>query len=104
VPGPDPSRPWDHDMPSVCPQCGAHHEAMANTVNNDAPSNGDVNLCVVCKGISIFDDSVPTKLRYPTDDELTEINKDPRIQDLRSKMKVVDILLGPPKGDYFPDR
>jgi hypothetical protein len=76
---------------------------MSNTTDDEAPHDGAVNLCIVCKGISVYDSNVPTKLRFPTDEELVEINADPEISRVRAAMHAVDKLHGPLKGDYFPD-
>jgi hypothetical protein len=92
----------DFDIPSVCPQCRAHHDAMAATTGQDGPSDGDVNMCVVCRGISVYDSSIPTKLRFPTDEELEAFSADPRLQELRAAMEIVD-RMNPLKGDYFPE-
>ena len=103
MPRPDDAAPWDHDIPSVCPVCRAHHEAMANTMDDRAPTDGDVNLCIVCHGISVYDSKVPTKLRFPTDEELVEIKADPHIAKVLRAMKITEIMIGKPRGDYFPD-
>jgi hypothetical protein len=99
-----PSRPWDYDILSICPICRAHHDGMANAMDERGPQNGDVNVCIVCKGISVYDTSVPTKLRFPTDEELEVFNADPRLNAIRAAMEVVEEHLGPPPGDYWPDR
>lgn len=90
----------DYDLPSICPQCLAHHEAAANTSGGGMPTDGDVTVCIVCRGIAVYDFSLPGKLRFPTDEELEVFNKDPRLQQIRWAMGIV----GPPKGDYWPDR
>lgn len=96
-------RPWDHDVDSVCPQCRAVHDGMANIESVAGPEDGDVNLCIVCRGISVYDSTVPTKLRFPTDEELDVFMRDPRIHQARAAMGIVDKIFGPPKGDYYPD-
>jgi hypothetical protein len=97
-------RPWDHDINSVCPVCRASHDGMASTMGEREPQDGDVNVCIMCKGISVYDSSVPTKLRFPTDEELAVFNADPRLRLIRAAMEVVEEKLGPPEGDYWPDR
>lgn len=91
-----PHRPWDFDVACVCPQCRAVCEGMANTETTDPPKDGDVNVCIFCKGLSVYDDSVPTKLRFPTDEELAMYAKDPRFEAIRAAMVLVESYLGPP--------
>jgi len=99
------SPPWpDFDIPSICPQCLAQHQATANTQGQNMPTDGDVTICIVCKGISVYDFSLPGKLRFPTDEELERFNQDPDIKALRWAMGAVRDTLGPPKGDYWPGR
>jgi len=99
------SPPWpDFDIPSVCPICLAHHQAAANTQGEDMPTDGDVSLCVVCGGISVYDFSLPGTLRFPTDEELEVIMTDPDIQRVQWAMGVVHRTMGPPRGDYWPGR
>lgn len=97
--------PWpDFDFPSICPICLAHHEAAANTESQDMPSDGDVSICIVCHGISVYELALPGKLRFPTDDELEVIMADPRLAILQAGMRIVKERLGPLEGDYFPDQ
>jgi len=100
---PDSSWP-DFDLPSVCPICLAHHEATANTQGQDMATDGDVTVCIVCGGISVYDFALPGKLRFPTDEELEVIKADPRLSMIQWAMGVVKTRLGPLKGDYWPDR
>ncbi len=94
----------DFDIPSVCPQCLAQHEAMGGMTGQQQPKDGDVNLCIVCHGLSVYDSSLPGRLRFPTDEELAVFNADPRLRLIRAAMEVVEEKLGPPEGDYWPDR
>lgn len=97
------STPWpDFDIPSICPICNAHHEAAANTESQAMPTDGDVSICIVCHGISVYDFSRPGKLRFPTDAELEVIMTDPRLALLQAGMRIVKDRLGPLQGDYFP--
>jgi superfamily II helicase len=91
----------DKEVISVCPECLARHDRMTDVTGDHRPEEGDVNVCVVCKGISVYDSNVPTKLRFPTDEELAVIIKDPRISKIREVMKVMDLLYGRPRGKYF---
>ena len=91
------------EVHSVCPQCMAQHNQMTDVIGNDRPSDGAVNICVVCHGISIYDSSVPTLLRFPTDEELAVIVKNPKISKIRAVMDVVDMMYGRPRGKYSPD-
>jgi hypothetical protein len=83
----------DFDVDSVCPVCRAVHNGMANFTDDRHPADGAVNLCIYCGGISIYDGSVPTKLRFPTDHELRSIEADEDIIALRWAYK----QLGPPR-------
>jgi len=92
------------DLPSICPQCLAHHDATSNTSDEGMPHDGDVTVCIVCTGVSVYDFSLPGKLRFPTDEELAVIADDERIQAIRWAMGVARNKLGPLQGDYWPDR
>jgi hypothetical protein len=97
-------RPWDHDVDSVCPICRAVHDGMASAMGEHEPKDGDVNICIMCKGLSVYDSSVPTKLRFPTDEELAVFSADPRLNLIRAAMEVVEEKLGPPPPrNYWPD-
>lgn len=93
----------DFDLPSICPICTAHHDATSNLTGPNRPGDGDITVCIVCAGVSIYDFSRPGKLRFPTDDELVEIDKDPEVARIRWALGVVRDRMGPPKGDYWPE-
>jgi hypothetical protein len=94
----------DFDLPSICPICLAHHEATANTQSQSRPTDGDVTICIVCHGISVYDFTLPGLLRFPTDEELEVIKADPEIQRVQWAMGIVKDVMGPPKGDYWPQQ
>jgi hypothetical protein len=88
----------DFDTPLVCPICRAVHEASANLTGPEAPEDGDVSMCIMCGGISVYDASKPEGLRFPTDGELEMFSKDERILSMQwARRRVVD-RHGPPKG------
>ena len=95
--------PSDDEVISTCPQCMAQHDRMSDVTGDHRPTDGDVNICIVCRGISVYDSNVPTLLRFPTDEELAEIINDPRISKLRAVMEIVDEMSGRPRGNYHPD-
>lgn len=93
--------PWpDFDMAMQCPICLSYHEAAANTMDQRMPVNGDVSLCIVCGGISVYDSSLPFLLRHPSDAELAEFMADPNIKLLQIALSEVRKIHGPPQGDY----
>lgn len=54
-----------------CPQCGAPNNRATSMGSDDAPSPGDVSLCVGCGTILVFADDLSS--RKPTTDEEVEI-------------------------------
>ena len=93
----------DFDLKARCPICGARHDGTANTVDDLPPQDGNLALCIVCGGISIYELALPEKLRFPTDAELVEIMNDPDIAELQRAHREVIRRHGLPKGNYFPD-
>lgn len=90
--------PNDFNVDCVCPQCRAIHDGMANMMDTRHPEDGDVSMCIVCGGISIYDHTNPTRLRFPTDDELVEINRDPNMRAIRWAYKQMLREKGPPSA------
>lgn len=96
--------PLDHDFATdiTCPICLAHHEASAALNGTAGPKDGDVSLCIVCGGISVYDSTAPGRLRFPTDPELEEFMADPLIRQAQAALDVVKAK-APLKGNYYPD-
>ena len=83
------------DWPTICPSCGAKHEAITNVEARDVlPDNGDVSICFRCGEICIFDDKAYGGMRKPTKKEQREIARDKesdrsagRLEDRKAAMK-----------------
>jgi hypothetical protein len=60
---------------TLCPFCGAVHDGASNVSSNDAPSDGDVTLCIDCGEWGIFA-PVVGMLRKPTDAEYEFLGTD----------------------------
>jgi hypothetical protein len=95
--------PLDHDFdtPLVCPICRARHDASANMTGPEAPTDGDVSMCIMCGGISVYDSTKREGLRFATDEELEEFAKDERILAMQWARKRVRDRIGPPKGSGY---
>lgn len=79
-----------HEMPTICPFCGQHHDAATHTGGtNSEPDDGDVTLCFGCGRICIFDSDSYGGLRKPTKKEQRAIGRDERVSELVTAWKVV---------------
>ena len=72
----------DYDTPPIaCPGCGRElNAALATSEGQSGPSDGSIAVCAACGTISVYttvDDKLG--LRYPTDDEMKIILKDPHV-------------------------
>jgi hypothetical protein len=70
-----------HDIGKViCPWCAAAHDSALNVgVDVTPPDDGDVNICINCVRISIYDEKVQGGLRSPTVEELHEAMMQPEV-------------------------
>lgn len=70
---------------TVCPFCGQQNEMASGVAGakGKRPGNGSVSLCMRCGELAVFDDTAPTGVRKPTDDEYTELGNDLTIRRLR---------------------
>lgn len=69
----------------ICPHCQAvsNHQTPVGH-NADEPANGDKSICAGCAEVSIIDDTRPTNLRIPDDDEQRAITASPEIKEARA--------------------
>ena len=95
-------RPWDHNINSVCPICRAVHDGMASMLDTRGPEDGDVNMCIFCGGVSIYQHDIEGRLRFATDEELVAINENPQMKLLLWAHRETVRRYGRPKGDYHP--
>ena len=65
---------------TVCPFCGALHNAHSNVTNVFPVTDGAVSLCVRCGNLAFFDHKALGRLRKPTDDEQKEFDESPQVQ------------------------
>jgi hypothetical protein len=64
----------------VCPWCTSIHDCAANVNGEGAPEDGNINLCIRCECISIYDSTLPGGLRLPTPIEMSEAMEDEDVQ------------------------
>lgn len=77
---------YRHDA-TACPACGVRLDASLNTTDVGRPNVGDVSVCAYCATLLVFGDGLT--LRYPTDDELTELARDPGVGRARATVLAV---------------
>lgn len=65
---------------TVCPFCGALHDAHSNVTDILPIHEGANSLCVRCGNISIFDSTALGHLRKPTEAEQKELDSSPEVQ------------------------
>ena len=65
-----------------CWNCGKENNRAVSSDNDDitTPENGNLNMCINCGAIAIFDDSYPDGARKPTPSENFELSRDQHIQ------------------------
>jgi len=69
---------WDHHTSwMLCPHCGALHDGAANMTGDNAPSEGDFNLCFECGDWAVF--TADGQRRKPIDAELTILATEPEL-------------------------
>ena len=62
----------DHQIiESSCPSCGEAMTGAAGVESDDAPTPGDISVCLYCRALLVFGNDL--KLRMPTDAELIEM-------------------------------
>lgn len=72
-----------------CPWCGKLHDAHSSGGDRD-PQPGDLALCWGCEEPAIFTETL--ELRKPTDEEMADIKKDPKVG---SYLRAMHAGLGP---------
>ena len=55
-----------------CPWCAAVHDCASNVMGEGAPEDGNINICINCESISVYDSEAPGGLRLPTKEEFDE--------------------------------
>jgi hypothetical protein len=64
-------------MPTTpCPSCGELLDAATSMLEDAVPSDGDINVCIQCGHIMVFENGQPRNL---TDAEMYQIAGDRRI-------------------------
>lgn len=85
-----------------CPHCGRNNMDHFGPTGR-RPSDGDVSLCWVCKGIAIYTVGPlgTTGLRQPAPDELASLEADPKVRAALAAMaesytpsQAIDLLAG----------
>jgi hypothetical protein len=61
---------------AICPFCGFNNELATMVDGNSKPENGDLSICFQCVRVSVFDDTLVTGVRKPTQSEQIEIALD----------------------------
>lgn len=65
----------------TCPWCAVVHDCASPASDEPgAPENGNINICINCECISVYDNTVPGGLRIPTDEEHTEAMQNPDVK------------------------
>jgi hypothetical protein len=73
------------DFHTVCPFCAAQCDAASEVMDtDDAPTDGDISLCLYCGQFSMFKRDAPGGLRVPTRREAREITRDADLQRLHA--------------------
>lgn len=87
----------------TCPHCGRVNDQHAHTEGRATPDVGDVALCWLCHGLSVYDRGPLGELvqRLPSEAESAEIEADPRITQARRALEAaatpsmaIDVLRG----------
>lgn len=76
-----------HDRAATCPFCGKLQDKVTSATpgHKEAPTAGDLTICIVCGEFAIFADDSGETLRAPTDAEYDQIASDP----VARKMRIV---------------
>jgi hypothetical protein len=62
----------------ACPHCGATQDAATTFEKAKQPKPGDVGICIMCAGVSVFE--FGGERRLPNNDEQREFAADDEIQ------------------------
>ena len=64
-----------------CPYCNELHDGATEiSTTGELPDDGSFSVCLGCSKVAIFDASVPSRVRLPTDAEAAEIAVDTNIR------------------------
>lgn len=61
-------------LDNVCPYCNFKIEAVTNIESDESPTQGDLNICIKCLGISQYDNVI--NLIKMTDKEVEGLDED----------------------------
>ena len=65
----------------VCPFCAVIHDcAMSAGPEPGAPEDGNINICINCEQVSVYEQEAPGGLRPPTPEELEEALQQDEVQ------------------------
>ena len=69
--------PTTRTPPTPCPQCGAVNDTADGVEHEEAPTPGDISVCMYCAAVTVFTNDL--KLRTPTSEEMANIRSDAEI-------------------------
>ena len=75
----------DEPMILICPYCDtvSNHQTPVGEVSGE-PENGDTSVCCKCGEVAVIDNTTPTGVRPPTDNEQAAISACPEVSEARA--------------------